>query len=83
MSLYVVVAAGETVRVPSAATGLPFSSTCEALAMPHCRVLLLPCVIEVGEALKGLVIEGHAATLMLVDWFAVRPAQSLLVTMIV
>ena len=54
-----VVVAGETVMLPDAATGLPFNKTWEALLIPHCRVLLPPCVMVDGEALNGLVIDGQ------------------------
>jgi len=58
---------GETVEFPDAATGLPLRSTCEAFAIPHWRVLLPPCMIVPGDALKGTVIDGHGDTLTVVD----------------
>ncbi len=65
--------------LPVAATGLPLRKTWAALAIPHFKVLLDPCMIVVGEALKGLVIEGQADTLTVVDWLMDCAAQSLLV----
>ena len=66
--------------LPEGATGLPFNNTCDALAIPHWSVLLLPWMIDVGDALNGTVIEGQAQTVTVVDWLAACAEQSVFVT---
>jgi hypothetical protein len=69
--------------LPDEATGVPFRSTWAALAMPHCKVLLPPWKIVVGDAENGTVIDGHGMTVTVTDWLADCAAQSLLVAITV
>lgn len=75
-----VVVFGVTTRVPAAGTGFPSSSTCDALDIFHWSVELAPRMMLGGEAVNGEIVAGQAPTDTVVDWLAVCPLQSLLVT---